>query len=51
MLTPEKMFASESKVEEADVIVPDPPSEIAVPFTVREELASIVFVTDPVSVV
>ena len=40
-----KVLLFARSVEEAAVIVPEPPREIAVPFTVRDELASMAFVT------
>lgn len=42
-LTPENVLLLARSVEDAAVIVPVPPREITVPFTVREELASDAF--------
>ena len=39
------------RVEEAAVMVSEPPREIDVPLMVKEELANMVLVTVPVSVV
>jgi hypothetical protein len=47
VLLPLKMLLSERSVELAAVTVPLPPSEMDVPFTVSDELASAAFATEP----